>query len=107
VRCDNAVCGRIVGIDRVPDEPIPTDVTGKSQCGLTIITDVKEANDAWYGRITDPRDGATYQVKLRVDGEGRLDLQCYIGIRLLGSTQVWPRFTGLNCGGLPFRMTRQ
>jgi uncharacterized protein (DUF2147 family) len=57
-----------------PDEPMPTDVTGKSQCGLTIIRDVKEANDAWYGRITDPRDGATYQVKLWVDGEGRLNL---------------------------------
>lgn len=27
VRCENAVCGRIIGIDRTPSEPMPTDVT--------------------------------------------------------------------------------
>ena len=95
VRCENAVCGRIVGIDRTPSEPMPTDVTGRSQCGLTIIRDVTQAaSDTWNGKITDPRDGATYQAKLWVDGEGRLNLRGYIGLPLLGSTQVWSRFTG-------------
>jgi hypothetical protein len=37
VRCEHAVCGRTVGIDRTPSEPMPTDATGQSQCGLTII----------------------------------------------------------------------
>jgi uncharacterized protein (DUF2147 family) len=94
-RCENAMCGRIVGIDRAPNEPAPTNFTGQSQCGLTIIRDVTQAaNDAWYGRITDPRDGATYQAKLWVDGQGRLHLRGYIGVPLLGSTQVWSRFAG-------------
>jgi uncharacterized protein (DUF2147 family) len=94
-RCENAVCGRIVGIDRAPSEPLPTDFMGRSQCGLTIITEVTRAEDnAWYGRIVDPRDGATYHAKLWVDGDGRLNLRGYIGIPLLGSTQVWSRFTG-------------
>ena len=95
VRCENAMCGSIVGIDRTPDEPIPTDVTGRSQCGLTIVSDVTQAaNDAWYGNIVDPRDGAAYHAKLWVDSEGRLNLRGYVGIPLLGSTQVWSRFTG-------------
>jgi uncharacterized protein (DUF2147 family) len=95
VRCENAVCGRIVGIDRTPSEPMPTDVTGQSQCGLTIISGATQAEDnAWYGKIVDPRDGATYHAKLWVDSDGRLHLRGYIGIPLLGSTQVWSRFTG-------------
>jgi uncharacterized protein (DUF2147 family) len=95
VRCENAVCGRIVGIDRTPSEPMPTDVTGQSQCGLTIISGATQAEDnAWYGKIVDPRDGATYHAKLSVDSDGRLNLRGYIGIPLLGSTQVWSRFTG-------------
>jgi uncharacterized protein (DUF2147 family) len=95
VRCENAVCGSIVGIDRTPDEPMPTDVTGRSQCGLTIISDVTQAADnAWYGKIVDPRDGAAYHAELWVDSEGRLNLRGYVGIPLLGSTQVWSRFTG-------------
>jgi uncharacterized protein (DUF2147 family) len=102
VRCEDAVCGRIVGIDRTPSEPMPTDFTGRSQCGLQIISEVKQANDnAWYGRIVDPRDGAIYHTKLWVDSDGRLNLRGYIGIPLLGSTQVWSRFTGRlaeNCG---------
>jgi uncharacterized protein (DUF2147 family) len=94
-RCENAVCGRIVGIDRAPSEPMPTDVTGRSQCGLTIISEVTQAeSNAWYSKIVDPRDGATYHAKLWVDGDGRLNLRGYIGIPLLGSTQVWSRFTG-------------
>jgi uncharacterized protein (DUF2147 family) len=95
VRCGNAVCGRIIGIDRTPSEPMPTDVAGHSQCGLQIISEVTQANDgAWYGRIVDPRDGATYHAKLWVDSDGRLNLRGYVGIPLLGSTQVWSSFTG-------------
>ena len=94
-RCENAVCGRIVGIDRMPSETMPTDVMGRSQCGLKIISEVAQAKDnAWYGNIVNPRDGATYRAKLWVDGDGRLNLRGYVGIPLLGSTQVWSRFTG-------------
>jgi uncharacterized protein (DUF2147 family) len=95
VRCENAVCGRIIGIDRTPSEPMPTDVTGRPQCGLQIISEAMQAkDDAWYGRIVDPRDGAIYHAKLWVDDDGRLNLRGYIGIPLLGSTQLWSRFTG-------------
>ena len=74
-RCENAVCGRIVGIDRMPSETMQTDVMGRSQCGLNIISEVTLAKDnAWYSNIVNPRDGVTYRAKLWVDVE-RTSLQ--------------------------------
>lgn len=93
--CGDALCGRIVGIDRDPTEPVPTDVHGRSQCGLTIITNEKpEADGTWLGNVTDPRDGGTYQAELWLDDDGNLHLRGFIGIPLLGATQIWHRFTG-------------
>jgi len=94
-QCGDALCGRIVGIDREPTEPMPTDVHGQPQCGLTIITNEKpEADGTWLGDVTDPRDGATYQAKLWLDESGDLHLRGFVGIPLLGATQIWHRFTG-------------
>jgi len=93
--CGDALCGRIVGMDRDPGSPMPTDVNGRPQCGLTIISHERpEADGTWLGEVTNPRDGATYQAKLWVDGSGNLHLRGFIGITLLGSTQVWRPFTG-------------
>jgi uncharacterized protein (DUF2147 family) len=93
--CGDALCGRIVGIDRGPTEPMPTDVHGRPQCGLTIITNEKpDADGTWLGNVTDPRDGATYHAKLWVDARGDLHLRGYLGIPLLGSTQTWRKYTG-------------
>jgi len=94
-QCGDALCGRIVGIDRPPGAPVPTDAQGKSQCGLTIITDETPSSDGtWLGQITDPRDGSSYQAEIRVDRAGRLHLRGFVGIPLLGQTQIWHRFTG-------------
>src|SRR5271166_2409913 len=93
--CGDALCGRIVGIDRNPTEPMPTDVHGRPQCGLTIITNEKpETDGTWLGNVTDPRDGATYHAKIWVDAGGDLHLRGYIGIPLLGSTETWRKYTG-------------
>jgi len=93
--CGEALCGRIVGIDRDPAEPMPTDVSGRSQCGLTIIRNEKPTADgSWLGEITDPRDGRTWQATLWVDENGNLHLRGFIGIPLLGATQIWRPFGG-------------
>ena len=95
VPCGDALCGRIVGIDRKPTEPMPTDVRGRSQCGLTIITNQRpRADGTWLGEVTDPRDGDTYQAKLWLDDEGNLRLRGFVGVPLLGATQIWRPFTG-------------
>ena len=94
-QCGDALCGRIVGIDRAPTDPMPTDVNGRPQCGLTIITNETPAADGtWLGQITDPRDGDTYQAKLWLDESGNLHLRGFIGTPLLGSTQIWRKYTG-------------
>ncbi|HME23779.1 MAG TPA: DUF2147 domain-containing protein [Acetobacteraceae bacterium] len=93
--CGEALCGRIVGIERAPDEPMPTDVQGRPQCELTIIRNEMPTEDGrWRGDVTNPRDGKTYRALLWVDDAGRLNLRGYIGIPLLGSTQIWNRYPG-------------
>ncbi len=94
-QCGTALCGRIVGIDRTPTEPMPLDIDGHPQCGLTIITNEKpETDGTWLGEITDPRDGGRYQAKLWVGQDGNLRLRGFIAIPALGATQTWHRFTG-------------
>jgi uncharacterized protein (DUF2147 family) len=93
--CGDVLCGSIVGIPRAPGAPIPKDSAGRSECGLTIMTQVSERQDgSWSGHITDPRDGSQYHVKLRVDDRGSLHLRGYILLPLLGQTQIWQRYAG-------------
>jgi uncharacterized protein (DUF2147 family) len=93
--CGDALCGRIVGIDRSAGDPMPTDVLGRPQCGLTIITNQKLKMDGtWWGEVTDPRDGGTYRAIIWVDQSGNLHLRGFIGIPQLGATQIWHKFTG-------------
>jgi uncharacterized protein (DUF2147 family) len=94
-QCAEALCGRIVGIGREPSAPMPTDVHGRSQCGLTIITNERrEADGTWLGEVTDPRDGETYHAKIWLDAGDNLHLRGFIGIPLLGATQIWHKFAG-------------
>jgi uncharacterized protein (DUF2147 family) len=93
--CGNALCGRIVGIGRAPGAPIPTDVQGRSQCGLTILKVEDPTPDGiWTGSVTDPRNGSTYGAQLWLDHAGQLHLRGYLGIPLLGQTQTWTRYPG-------------
>ncbi len=100
--CGAGLCGRIVGVTLDhPDDPFPTDNQGRSQCGLTIIRIAAPDRDmSWSARITDPRDGKIYQARLRLDDQHRLRVRGYIGIPLLGRTEVWTPFhaeIGENC----------
>jgi uncharacterized protein (DUF2147 family) len=93
--CGDALCGRIVGIERPPGTEVPTDAQGQPQCGLTIISgETPRPDGTWLGRITDPRDGSNYHAEIWVDGAGRLHVRGFVGIPLLGQTQIWHRFTG-------------
>ncbi len=93
--CGATLCGRIVGIQRSPGEPLPTDYQGRSQCGLTIITDESPTQDGtWLGYVIDPRSGRQYHAELWVDDAGQLNLRGFVGTPLLGRTEIWHRFTG-------------
>jgi uncharacterized protein (DUF2147 family) len=94
-QCGDALRGRIVVIERSTSDPMPTDVRGRPQCGLTIITNQKPKVDGtWWGGITDPRDGRTNQAILSVDEGGKPHLRDFIGIPQLGATQIWHKFAG-------------
>lgn len=100
--CGGALCGRIVGVTLDhPDDPLPTDNEGHSQCGLTIIRGgVPDGEQSWAIRITDPRNGKLYRARMRLDEQHRLRVRGYIGVPLLGRTEVWTPFhaaIGENC----------
>jgi uncharacterized protein (DUF2147 family) len=95
-RCGEALCGRIAGIvlDHAADST-PLDNRGASQCGLLILSNAAPAGQgSWNGRIIDPRDGQSYGLEMRLDREGRLRVRGYLGLPLLGRTEVWTRYPG-------------
>lgn len=62
--------------------------------GLCILSGFKYAgNGTWTGgSVYDPESGNTYQGKIRLDGSDRLMLRGFVGISLLGRTEVWERY---------------
>jgi len=63
------------------------------ELGLVMIKGMQR-NGRHYekGTILDPRDGSVYNAQLEVTEDGqKLKLRGYVGIPLLGQTQVWKR----------------
>jgi uncharacterized protein (DUF2147 family) len=60
--------------------------------GMVIMTGLKnDAPGVWSGgQILDPKEGDIYKVKLAISEDGKkLDVRGYVGVPLLGRTQVW------------------
>ena len=94
--CGSGLCGLVAGVTNFrPDGSAPTDLHGRSRCQLEIIPDGKVDDDgSWDSHITNPDDGKTYTITLRVDPDGRLRMRGYIGLPLFGRTVFWTRFKG-------------
>jgi uncharacterized protein (DUF2147 family) len=105
--CESGLCGSIVGLDLAPGEAPARDVNGRSQCGLPLISGVRQTGaNEWQGSITNPRDGKTYDAQLSVDEADRLRLRGYVLVPLFGATQVWTRYQGAvtaDCRMTPLR----
>lgn len=72
------------------------DRKGKPLLGMTIIRGVRpsadEANVWDGGDILDPDSGKVYRLRLRLLQDGKaLEVRGYMGIALLGRTQIWHR----------------
>ncbi len=78
----NPVCSECKG--ELRDQPI---------VGMTILSELRRVGDEYTeGRILDPDNGKLYRCTMRLsDGGNRLNIRGYIGIQLLGRTQVWLR----------------
>mgnify|MGYP005855363989 CR=1 FL=1 len=60
--------------------------------GLTFLWGLKNnGKDTWTGgHILDPKSGKTYRAKLSMQGN-KLYVRGYVGLSMLGRTQVWVR----------------
>lgn len=100
--CEGRYCGRIVWLKepKNPDgtEKIDTHNPDQSRrhdpiIGLQLVSDFTfDGDGAWKGgRIYDPENGKTYSCKMVLSEDQRLKVRGYIGISLLGRTEVWTR----------------
>jgi uncharacterized protein (DUF2147 family) len=66
---------------------------GKPVVGMTIAWGLRRDGDAWSGgRILDPDNGKEYSVRFIPGKDGlTLEVRGYIGMPMLGRTQVWQR----------------
>ena len=78
--------------EKNPDE----NLRSRKKLGMTVMhnlvwdEDDREWND---GKIYDAREGDTYSLFARVDGDTILNLRGYIGFSLFGKTTSWTRTT--------------
>jgi len=78
----DAVCSKCT--DERKDQPI---------IGMTIAKGLKENGDRYDGgNILDPENGKVYKCKMTLNESGNeLEVRGYIGISLLGRSQIWTR----------------
>jgi uncharacterized protein (DUF2147 family) len=107
--CDGKTCGRIVWL-REPNFPAndAQGMGGKSKIdrenpdsslrerpilGMNIVWSFNFAGEnLWEGGfIYDPRDGKTYKCKMTLESPDRLNVRGFIGISLIGKTNIWTR----------------
>jgi uncharacterized protein (DUF2147 family) len=99
----DAICGKLVWFRIKPDDPNPQaldlknpDPTRRNQslCGLTFMSGFKPADpNSWEdGTIYDPDSGNTYHATMKLQADGTLRLRGYIGISLIGRSEIWTRY---------------
>ena len=65
---------------------------GRALWGLEILKGFSFDDGAWEdGTIYDPKSGKTYSCKMTMNGNDKLNVRGYIGISLIGRTDVWTR----------------
>jgi uncharacterized protein (DUF2147 family) len=92
--------GRLVKMFSPPGQPIVeicAKCTGNQKnaamLGLTIVKAMRRDGRKYDGgSILDPRDGTVYHAQMELSEDGqKLSVRGYLGIPLLGQTQVWNR----------------
>ena len=103
--CGDALCGvvsKVIANQSMnrPGESMQAEGT-RPALGMKILLDFRaEGSDSaprsWQGRIYNRENGKTYQCKMSLDDKGNLELRPYVGLPLLGKTQVWQRQDGVS-----------
>ncbi|RWQ32889.1 MAG: DUF2147 domain-containing protein [Mesorhizobium sp.] len=95
---DGSLQGKIEKVFLAPNEsPTCTKCEGALKnapvVGLVILSGLKKDGAGFTGgQILDPDNGKTYSSKIYVtDGGKKLNVRGYIGVSLLGRSQIWQR----------------
>lgn len=65
---------------------------GRSTVGIVIIWKLAyEDGEYSGGYVYNPRDGKTYRFAAEIIDDGTVEVRGYLGIRLLGQSQIWKR----------------
>jgi uncharacterized protein (DUF2147 family) len=60
--------------------------------GMEMLRDFVYDDGKWTdGKIYDPKSGKTYSCNMNIKENGDLNMRGYIGVSLLGRTEVWKR----------------
>ncbi len=100
--CGDSACGKVAwmaapldaqGQPKVDANNPDAALKSRPICGLAMIGDfVKGADGEWTsGFIYDPEGGDLYKSKMRLTDDGTLYVRGYVGIPLLGKSQIWTR----------------
>ena len=75
-----------------PENPDPK-LRSRSRMGMIVVSGfLPNGKDYWEGGIIyNPKDGKTYSCTMALLPDGTLKLRGYIGISLIGKTQIWTR----------------
>jgi uncharacterized protein (DUF2147 family) len=109
IHCGEKYCGKIVWLkepnysegsksgtpgtpllDRYNPDPL---LKNKSLMGLQIMYDfVYDGGNTWTaGKVYDPTNGKAYSANMTLVSPNQLNLRGFIGISLLGRTEIWTR----------------
>lgn len=68
----------------------------KSIIGLIVLKGLRKDKDGGYsgGKILDPKHGKVYKCNMSMETKDKLKIRGFIGINLLGRTQIWERVKG-------------
>jgi len=101
--CGDSICGKVDWM-RPPSDArpgvVPRDTNNPDpalrqhpMCGLQIISGFRrESGNHWVeGRIYDPESGKIYHANITLEDANHLRLRGYVGIPLLGESQIWTR----------------
>jgi uncharacterized protein (DUF2147 family) len=93
--------GKIVWLKSQKDEKgiVKTDLKNpdvslrsKPILGMEILKDFVYEDGKWTdGKIYDPKSGKTYSCNMNIKNNGDLNMRGYIGISIIGRTEVWKR----------------
>jgi len=106
-RCGSLYCGRISSLEEPNYPPTDKQMSGRPKvdsnnpdpvlrnrtlAGLPLISGFHyEEDNSWKGMIYNPEDGRSYRCNFSMDGRNHLKVRGYIGVPLLGRTQIWTR----------------